>query len=151
MDTSFDTFFRHLYPSARLVALRLTGSVRAAEAVAIEAFTDALVKWRRVRDLPHRDAWVMRRAVDDALERARHETPSVRSEDEEPEVRRALVAALGELPRRQRDVVLLHHLARLPLPEVAAAIGISPDDARAELHQAVAGLRALLEPPGTPP
>ncbi len=146
----FDTFFRDLYPSARTVALRLTGSVRAAEAATIDAFTDALVRWRRVAKLAHRDAWVLRRTVDDALERARHDAPSVRAEDEEPEVRRALVAALGQLTRRQREAIVLHHLARLPLPDVAAALGVSQETARTELHDGVAGLRALLDRPGTP-
>lgn len=150
LNEGFEAFFRRLYPSAQVVGLRLTGSVRSAEAVAIEAFTDALVRWRRVSRLPHRDAWVLRRVVDDALERARHDPPAVRAEDDEPEVRRALVGALAQLPKRQRDVLVLHHLARLPLPQVAGALGVSPDHARAELHEGVEGLRALLDGPGAP-
>lgn len=146
----FDAFFHRLYPAAQVVALRLTGSVRSAEASAIEAFTDALLRWRRVSTMPHRDAWVMRRVVDDAIGRARRDPIAARPEDEEPELRQAVVVALARLPRRQRESILLAHLARLPVPQVAAALGTSPGEVRADVQAGVAGLRTMLDGPRPP-
>ena len=44
-----------------------------------------------------------------------------------------------------RAVVVLHHYAGLPLPEVAAALGIPPGTAKSRYHYAMSALRAALE------
>ncbi|MHA7303808.1 RNA polymerase sigma factor [Arthrobacter sp. TMN-49] len=49
-------------------------------------------------------------------------------------------AALGQLPRTQREAVAFHHLAGLPYLEVAQLLGNSPEAAR---RAASAGMKAL--------
>jgi RNA polymerase sigma factor (sigma-70 family) len=52
-----------------------------------------------------------------------------------------LVAALGELPPRQRQSVAYHYLAGLPYSEVASTIGGTTDAARRAAADGIAALR----------
>jgi RNA polymerase sigma-70 factor, ECF subfamily len=61
------------------------------------------------------------------------------------EVRRALGAALDELPDRQRVVVELRDVHGLSAEEVCAQLGVSPGNQRILLHRGRARLRARLE------
>jgi RNA polymerase sigma-70 factor (ECF subfamily) len=49
------------------------------------------------------------------------------------------------LTTEQRALIVLHHYLALPLPEVAAAVGIPLGTAKSRLHRALAALRAALE------
>lgn len=51
-------------------------------------------------------------------------------------LRPALVAALADLPRAQREVLLLHAWAELSHEEIAVALSISPGTVRSRLHRA---------------
>src|SRR3954452_1832229 len=53
---------------------------------------------------------------------------------------RAVVSALRELPRRQRDSIVLRYYLELPVAEVAATLGLSPNSVKTHLQR---GLRAL--------
>lgn len=55
-----------------------------------------------------------------------------------------LAAALGELTRDQRDVLLLHAWAELSHDEIAAALGIAPGTVRSRLSRARGLLREHL-------
>ena len=55
-----------------------------------------------------------------------------------------LAAALGELTRDQRDVLLLHAWAEVSHDEIAAALGIAPGTVRSRLSRARGLLRAHL-------
>ena len=59
-------------------------------------------------------------------------------------LRIALVAALGSLPRRQRQAVALRYLGDLSDGEVAVALGISVGSVKTHIHR---GLGALRSPP----
>jgi RNA polymerase sigma-70 factor, ECF subfamily len=61
------------------------------------------------------------------------------------EIRRALGAALDELPDRQRVVVELRDVHGLSAEEVCAQLGVSPGNQRILLHRGRARLRARLE------
>ena len=61
---------------------------------------------------------------------------------------RRLAAVLASLPRRQRDVLLLHAVAELEYAEIAAALGIPLGTVRSALHRARAKVRAALEVQG---
>jgi RNA polymerase sigma factor (sigma-70 family) len=56
----------------------------------------------------------------------------------------SLHSALAKLSHDQRQVVELHWLAGVPLPEVAAALGISLSAAKVRAHRAYQHLRASL-------
>ena len=162
---TFEDEFGELYRSARGVALRILGSVPEAEDAAAEALTRALVRWDRVGSLPHRSAWVQRVAANVAIDVARrrgpaqrHATVVARSADDVHEasegehevtvLRLALVAALAELPRRQREAVVLRHLVGYPEAEVAAALGVSANTAKKHLQRGMTRLRGLVAPEG---
>ncbi len=47
-----------------------------------------------------------------------------------------------------RSIIVLHHYVGLPLPAVAAALGIPPGTAKSRYHHAMAAMRAALEAEG---
>lgn len=57
---------------------------------------------------------------------------------------RALVAALRELPVRQRDCVVLRYYLELSVPEVAATLGLSTNSVKTHLQRGLRGLEAKL-------
>lgn len=144
----FDEAFRALYPQARQVALRILGSVADAEDAAAEGMARALVDWRRVGSLPYRDAWILRVTINVAIDTARRRSRShpevvdVEDTDDATVLRVTLVAALGQLPRRQREAVVLRHLAGLPEQDVAAALGVSQNTVKKHLQRGMARLRS---------
>ena len=59
--------------------------------------------------------------------------------------------ALRRLPEAQREAIALHHLADLPVHEVAATLGVPTGTVKARLSRGRAALATLLtEPPGRP-
>ena len=61
------------------------------------------------------------------------------------ERRRRVLAALQELPRRQREVLVLRHYADLDEATVAATLGISRGAVKSHAHRGAARLRELLQ------
>jgi len=55
-----------------------------------------------------------------------------------------LVAALRQLPRRQREVLVLRYYADLSVAEIAETLGISPSNARACMSRGLAALAAAI-------
>src|SRR5205823_2435945 len=115
-----------------------------------EAFARTFVAWRRVVNLPYRDAWVMRVTANVALDMARRRSRQARlpaaakavgAADDATAVRLALVAALRGLPRRQREVIVLRYLAGYSEAEVAAALGISVNTVKKHAQRALTLLR----------
>lgn len=149
-DPGFEQFFHGRFGRAVQLAERILGSRAAAEDVAAEAFARAFARWPRVRTLPHRDGWVLRVTTNLAIDAARRKRPTVQpaalssSADDATVLRVALAAALGKLPRRQREAVALRYLSGLSEAEVALALGISAGAVKAHIHRGVRGLRARL-------
>ena len=148
--SEFEAVFAELYPAARALAFRVLGSMPAAEDAAAEAFVRAYVDWPRIGSLPHREAWIMRVTSNVAIDAARRRTPPVAppalgsDADELVVLRSTLVAALAELPRRQREAVLLRHLAGYPASDVATAMGVSTNSVKKHLQRGLAHLRQRL-------
>jgi RNA polymerase sigma-70 factor (ECF subfamily) len=57
---------------------------------------------------------------------------------------RQIVAALGALPLSQRQVLVLHHLADLPVTEVAASLRVPVGTVKSRLKRARRALAASL-------
>jgi RNA polymerase sigma-70 factor, ECF subfamily len=55
-----------------------------------------------------------------------------------------LTLALGELPERQRAVVVLRHYQELSLEEIASTLGMSLGTVKSSLHRALHRMRATL-------
>jgi RNA polymerase sigma-70 factor (ECF subfamily) len=119
-----------------------------------------ITAWRllpRLREPDRFDAWLYRILVTscyaEANRRARFSS-QVRLVSIEPSEgdmvghiadRDLLDRAFAALTPAHRTVVVLHHLADLPLDEVARILGISAGTARSRLHYALRSLRATLE------
>jgi RNA polymerase sigma-70 factor (ECF subfamily) len=156
IDEDFDQWFRATLDRVRRAARRVVASDAEADDIASEAFARALVRWSTVRDLPHRDAWVVRVASNLALDavrtRSRRErilivqraAEAVGDGTEASAERMALVLALAGLPRRQREVIALRYLMGLPEAEVAAALGLSSNTVKTHLARALSTLRSRL-------
>ncbi len=129
--------------------------------LAEDAVQEALVRcWRqlpKLRDVERFDAWLYRiliRAATDEYGRRRRHEATVQAIAMEPSVadgagdladRDELEAGFRHLSIDHRAIVVLHHYAGLPLPEVAAALGIPPGTAKSRYHYAMSALRAALE------
>ena len=145
-EAEFSELFRALYPQAYRVAFRLLGNAAAAEDAAAEAFARTFAAWDKVRELPHRDAWVMKTTGNVALNAlARKPAPlaparAVANEDATA-TRLALVSALACLSKRQQEAIVLHHLAGFSETEVAEALGVAPSTVKTHLKRGMELLR----------
>ncbi|MET8912566.1 sigma-70 family RNA polymerase sigma factor [Micromonospora sp. NPDC004551] len=142
--------------AARLVAqmYAMTGDYAEAQDVVQEAFVRALARPGRFREVVNPEAWLRTVALNVA--RSRHRRGAllhglirsgrlVPAPPDAPGLSPdhvALVAALQRLPRSARETVVLHHLADLPVTEVATLLGCSVEAVKTRLVRA---RRALAE------
>ena len=126
---------------------RLLGDRAAAEDAAAEALARTYANWKRVSELPYRDAWVLRVATNcalDQLKKWRHAlkvTPSPTADEDTHALRVALWAALRALPRRQREILVLRYIAGLTEEEVARLLGLSLGTVKTHVTRGRAALR----------
>jgi RNA polymerase sigma-70 factor, ECF subfamily len=151
-----DDFVRQVYTASyrRLVGqlYGVCGDLGEAEDVVQEAFARAIQHERKFRRTDNPEAWLRtvavnlsrsrwrRRILGDRLQRQAHRSES------QPELSPdhvMLVAALKELPEAQRQVIALHHLADLPLHEVATAVGAPVGTVKARLSRGRAELARI--------
>ena len=148
----FEDAFEPLFARSYRSAARILGDAAEAEDVAAEAMTRAYLAWRRLGDVEHRQAWVLRVTTNlaiDVLRRRYRALPAPTVSDggtRLAELRAVLAPLLLALPRRQRQVVALRHLVDLPEAEVARIMGISPGAVKQHLHRALSSLRTALPP-----
>jgi len=63
------------------------------------------------------------------------------------EERRKVMEAIVQLPRRQREIIMLRHYEDLSLQEIADVQGCALGTVKSSLHRAIASLKGLLERP----
>lgn len=144
--------FPSLTAVAFRVAFRILGDQREAEDVAQETLARALVRWSRVHT--YAAAWVATTASNLAIGVWRRRRRTVRAVADPPFAtsqhehdRLELVRLLRELPRRQREVVVLRYLADMAEHDVATALGCSPGTVKQHAHRGLRSLRLAIEPP----
>lgn len=145
---------RRVCPSLVSRLLAVTGSRAEAEDVVQDAFTKALVSWRE--SWPQKpEGWLLTVAVNTARSRWRRarrgevitrvaHTTHVDLPGLSPD-RVALLAALRRLPAAQREAIALHHVADLPVEEVAAIVVAPTGTVKARLSRGRAALALLLD------
>jgi RNA polymerase sigma-70 factor (ECF subfamily) len=152
-----EDFVRELYDASyrRLVGqlTAVTGSREEAEDVVQEAFARALLHARDLAHLENPEAWLRTVAVNHARSRWRRlrrfagllpdlvqdapaETDTAAGVD--------LLVALRSLPVGQREAIALHHLAGLPVHEVAATLHVPTGTVKARLARGRAALAVRL-------
>jgi RNA polymerase sigma-70 factor, ECF subfamily len=129
------------------------GDLGEAEEVVQEAFARAVQHERKFVRADNPEAWLRtvavnlsrtrwrRRVLGDRLHRKLQRT------EEQPDLSPdhvALVVAMKRLPEAQREAIALHHLADLPVHEVAEAVGAPVGTVKARLSRGRAALAELL-------
>jgi RNA polymerase sigma-70 factor (ECF subfamily) len=129
---------------------------------AADAVQNALVRaWRdlpTLRDPARFDAWLhrllVRSCIDEVRRLRRHridveltelELPAIVGVDSTVADRDQLERGFLRLTPEMRAVIVLHHYLDLPLPEVAATLGIPLGTAKSRLHRALGLMRAALD------
>lgn len=148
----FDEFYHAHYRSVTLQLAAYVGDLAAAQDLAQEAFCRAFARWSRVSTYEEPAAWVRKVAWNLATSRWRRVRVArsflVRQREEHvaaPGIDRvALVAALARLPERHRRAIVLHHLADLPVAEIAAQEGVAAGTVKSWLHRGREALAAHL-------
>ncbi len=150
----FEEFYEANCDACLRAVLASTADQRVAEDLVAEAFARAWMRWSKVRRHPAPRAWVVRTALNAGVSRwrkQRREQPlaeedTAAAEAGSHQLDAALLAAVRQLPQRQREVVALRVFLDLDIAETAKALGIAPGTVTAHLSRAMATLRHDLDP-----
>jgi predicted DNA-binding protein (UPF0251 family) len=116
-----------------------------AEEIVEDAFAAMRLQWRRLRD-PDRGVAFLRRFVVDAARCV--DSLSAASRGGLPALSGPTLAALRQLPARQREALVLRYYAELPEDQAAAAMGVTRAAFRGHVGRGMAALRLLLDSQG---
>lgn len=146
----FEDFCRGEYAAVFRAACLVTGSREAAADATQEAFQRAFARWPRLSQHAWAGGWVTTTALNlckREMKRASRPLAAVpdRREDRDESGRLDVVAALGRLPFRQRQAVVLFYWSDLPVAAIAELMEISESAVRAHLTHARSALKPTLE------
>jgi RNA polymerase sigma factor (sigma-70 family) len=149
-EVDFASFFAMSLPRVISIVNRLCGDTATAEDAAVEALARAYLIWDRLSLVNYRDAWVLRVALNFAYDQLRRDRRARRTwrvapaqdPTESVVLHMALIKALRSLSRRQREVLVLHHLAGCSYEEIASLLGCSVGTAKVHGHRGIARLRS---------
>lgn len=148
----FDVLYRREHPGLVRALWVLSGDQELAADVVDEAFSRALARWGRVSAMESPGGWVRtvaanlhrrtvrRRAMEGRVLRRRR--PVTQPEPPVPDLE--LWEAVGSLPMRQRELIVLRYVADFTEAEAAETLGISEGAASASLTKARLRLAELL-------
>jgi len=157
-----DLYAAHWHSLVRLSWLLVRDQYVAEETVQ-DAFVAMHSHWSKLRDRDLALAYLRRSVVNSSRSVLRHHIVEARYLSAETRSRTAygtttepsaetlalehatgdrLVAALGRLPRRQREVLTLRYYLDLSEVQIADALHISPGSVKAHAHRGLAALRA---------
>jgi RNA polymerase sigma-70 factor (sigma-E family) len=156
-QAAIELYARH-YPALVRLAAMLVRDVPTAEEVVQDAFTAMHDTWDRLRGAESALAYLRqavvnrsrsvlrhRAVVDRNLQQAPPDLPGAEDEARAWLERSAVTAALGQLPDRQREAIVLRYYADLSEAEIAASMGISRGAVKSHTVRGMAALRAALE------
>jgi RNA polymerase sigma-70 factor (sigma-E family) len=149
----FDELYRQSYRRLVLIALSITRNLGDAEEVVQEAFARGYARRRTLEGVDNPEAWLTTVALNVARRRMRRRTfgaglAGPGPDDANPVDRRIsnldLFDAILRLPEQQREAVVLHHLADLPLEEIARRLGVAVGTLKSRLARGRSTLADLL-------
>ena len=149
------------YVHAHLVHLRRTayllcGDWARGDDIVQRALTDVYVRWPKVRQADHVDAYVrtvlVHRFIDDrrrawARVRLVSTVPDVPAPAGDPDTGLDLRSALDGLPPRQRAVLVLRFFCDMSVEQTAAALGCATGTVKSQTSLALAAMRRRLAIP----
>jgi RNA polymerase sigma-70 factor, ECF subfamily len=153
-EREFDDFYTASFQRITGQVYAMIGNRDEAQECVQEAFVRAWAHRRRLEKAEHPEAWVRTTAYRLAVSRWRRTVRGRRPADRAlgtpyesaapSEAHVALVAALRQLPEAQRQALVLHHIADLPVHDVAREVGVPEGTIKARLSRGRAALAVLL-------
>ncbi|HJQ06914.1 MAG TPA: SigE family RNA polymerase sigma factor [Nocardioides sp.] len=153
-ETEFDELYAASFRRLTAQVYAMIGDADEAAECVQEAFARAWAHRRKLARSEYPEAWVRTTAYRLAVSRWRRRRTAQRPPDRalgssgtipgiDPS-HVALVAALRQLPAEQRQALVLHHIADLPVQQVAAEVGAPEGTIKARLSRGRTALAALL-------
>jgi RNA polymerase sigma-70 factor, ECF subfamily len=156
-EAEFDDFYTSSRARVTAQVYAMIGDRDEAQECVQEAYARAWSHRRKLDRAEHPEAWVRTVAYRLAVSRWRRTMRGRRAPDRAlssvgtaapPSVNHvAMVEALKRLPEAQRRVLVLHHIADLPVHEVAREVGAPEGTVKARLSRGRAALAVLLAEP----
>jgi RNA polymerase sigma-70 factor (ECF subfamily) len=153
-EAEFDDFYTASFSRVSAQVYAMIGNRDEAQECVQEAFARAWSHRRTLDRTEHPEAWVRTTAYRLAVSRWRRTVRGRRPADRAlsaptstappSEAHVAVVAALKQLPENQRRALVLHHIADLPVAQVAREVGAPEGTVKARLSRGRAALAALL-------
>lgn len=153
-EREFDEFYTASFQRVTGQVYAMIGNRDEAQECVQEAFARAWAHRRKLERAEHPEAWVRTTAYRLAVSRWRRTVRGRRPADRAlavpteavapSESHVALVAALKRLPEAQRQALVLHHIADLPVHDVAREVGVPEGTIKARLSRGRAALAVLL-------
>jgi RNA polymerase sigma-70 factor (sigma-E family) len=157
-DLAVVELYRQQYKSLVRLAAMLVRDTPSAEEVVQEAFIAMHDGWHRLKDTEKALAYLRQAVVNRSRSVLRHrmvveknapkpapDMPSAEHGAMAMLERSAVIAALRELPDRQREALVLRYYADLSEAQIAAAMKITPGAVKSHTSRGMAALRAALE------
>jgi RNA polymerase sigma-70 factor (sigma-E family) len=140
------------------LARLLLDDVATSEEVVQDAFVTFQLRWRTIREPEKAAAWLRsavlngarsqlrkRRVRDRLLPRPAPDAAAAEGYAVAADEHRRVVAALQQLPRRQREALVLRFYLELSERETAEAMSVSAGSVKTHVHRGLAALAPLLE------
>ena len=154
-ENSFDDFYRAHFGRLVVLAGAACGDRSQGADIAQESMVAAYKRWERLRDYDSPYGWVRKVAIQRAMKSKRKQSNFERAaltatyelaEAVLPaDFDDALWNALALLPRTQRIAVVMHHVERAPLSEVAEVLGCAEGTVKTHAARGRASLAQALE------
>jgi len=156
-DRAVTVLFREHHLELVRLALVMTGDLATAEDVVQDAFERLHRRWPRLREPDSALAYARSAVLNGCRSLARRSAvarkhlprlagPLIRGPGPETAVaeQSEMLAALGALPRRQREVLVLRYYADLDVDEIARTLRITPSAVRSTAARGLSALGASL-------
>ncbi len=155
VDAEFEALYVSSFPRVVAQLAPLAGSIAEAEDLVQEAFARAYTRWAQVQDYDNPEAWVRTVASRLAISRWRRAKVAAaalvkighsNSEDRSSasDARMDVTAALATLPVRQRQIVVLHHIADMEVAAIASMLSMPVGSVKSNLSRGRRRLAAYL-------
>lgn len=149
MSADFSEFYRARFSELAVFAGRVTGDPQLGDELAQEALSRVYARWHVMRGEPRAYAYrVVNNLARDSWKDASRSRAALELSRRPPDQQDAsaeTLDAVKRLPRNQRNVVLLHYYADLPVEQVAEVLNRPPGTVKRWLHEARATLAATLQ------
>ncbi len=154
-DSAVAELYQRQYRSLVRLAALLVQDARLAEEVVQDAFVAMHAAWPKLASIAQAEAYLRQSVVSGCRSAQRRvlaaasKSPTATAELPDTLARHesaALVAALRQLPARQREALVLRFYADLPEAQVAESMGVSTRAVRLHTGRALSALRRAVEP-----